>query len=268
MEAKDMTYAGETLSSRGLMIASFDGSSSVETIDSDSQKTFTSVSMFYGKYQPFVFTSYEDRLVMEFTIIKDPCKFEEEDLRMTQQEVRSIKRWLNRPTPHVLRFDDEQFADVFWEGSFNVTELYLAGVTYGLQLSFQCNRPFGLQDAKTYEGSLITGGCFIVNDSSDEEGHIYPTLEVTCLESGDLQLNNQIEDRTTIVKNCVVDEKIIFFPNLQIRSSVGTHELGDDFNYKFLRICNTYDDTVNKITTSIPIEYKLTYNPIAKVVIA
>lgn len=273
MKARDLTYAGETLSSHGFMIGGFDDSPAGDTITTDSQRTFGTVSMFYGAYQPFVYTSYEDRLTMEFSVIKEPCGddgklAQQEDFELTQREIRSMKKWLSRPTPHKLTFDEDKYLGVFWEGSFNVQEIYVKGATYGLKLTFESNRPFALADELTFTGGLITGDRFIINDTSDEEGHIYPSFTVTCMESGDLQLHNSIENRTTIVKNCTAGEVITFTPTLQVRTSLTSHEIGDDFNYKFLRIANTYDDARNVITTSIPIQYELRYNPIAKVVVA
>lgn len=272
MKARDLTYAGETLSSHGFMIGGFDDSPAGDTVTTDSQRTFGTVSMFYGAYQPFVYTSYEDRLVMEFSIIKEPCKdddkiAEQSEFELTQNEIRTMKKWLNRPTPHKLTFDEDKYRGVFWEGSFNVEEIYLMGATIGLKLTFESNRPFALVEPITFSGELIAGERLIINDTSDDEGHIYPSLVVTCKESGDLQLHNSIENRTTIVKNCKADEVITFTPTMQVRTSLTSHEIGDDFNYKFLRIANTYDDARNVITSSITIEYSLTYSPIAKVVV-
>lgn len=265
MVAKDMTYANKKLSDFGLIIASFDDSSS-DTIDTDSQRSFSSNSLFFGKYQPFVVTAYEDALVITFQIMKDPCNNEE--LQLSQSEVRQLKKWLNRPTPHKLSFDSEEFKGIYWEGSFNVQEIYLAGVPYGLELEFQSTRPFAIMDDVTYEGSLQTSDVLVINDTSDEEGYIYPNLEIKCLSDGDLEITNSYELRTTKISNCTSGETIIFTPLMQVRSSLSSHKLSDDFNYVFLRIGNTYDETINSITTNIPIEYKLTYTPIAKVVIA
>jgi len=275
MRAKDLTFAGETLSSHGFMIAGFDDPPAGDEVTTDSQRSFTTVSMFYGAYQPFIYTSYEDRLVMEFTVMKQVCDDDgkeinasQDDMRITQNEIRAMKRWLSRPTPHKLTIADSEYADFYWEGTFNVQEIHLLGATYGLKLTFESNRPFALQNELVYSGELNTGGRIIIDDVSDEEGHIYPSLEVTCLATGDLQLHSEIENRTTIVKNCKVGETITFTPTLQVRTNNTEHSIGDDFNYKFVRICNTYDNVRNIITTTIPIRYVLKYNPIAKVVVA
>lgn len=267
----DMTYAGKKLSDFGFMIGGLDSKGGVEQIPTDSQRTFGQISMFYGAYQPFVYSIYESSLEMEFAIIKNPCSEGYTTGEITQAEVRAIKRWLNRPMPHKLTFDKEGFEDTFWEGSFNVEETYMNDGVYGLTLTFHSNRPFGLYTEVDLNGTLESMGAtsLKINDTSDEEGYIYPTLEVTCNASGDLELYNSYdEDRATIVKNCTEGEKIVFTAEMQIRSSIDTHEVGDDFNYRFLRIGNTYDNNENVITSSLPITYRLRYNPIAKAVIA
>ena len=67
MKAKDLTYAGETLSSHGFIIAGFDNAPAGDEVTTDSQRNFNTVSMFQGKYQPFVFASYDDHLTMDIS---------------------------------------------------------------------------------------------------------------------------------------------------------------------------------------------------------
>lgn len=263
----DMTYAGETLSSYGFMIGGIGTSNSANEIETDSQRTFNSVSLFYGAYQPFVFSQYENRLEMDFDIILDPCKANNPET-LTQAKIRAVKKWLNRPSAHKLTFDKEGFENVFWEGSFNVQETYFGGTPISLHLHFVSNRPFGLYEERTYGGRLGAEDYFVVNDISDDEGHIYPSFEVTCGADGELVIYNDLDRRSTVIKNCTQGETIVFTPTMQVRSSLSSHDLGRDFNYIFTRINNTYDNTVNRIFTSLPIDFTLKYNPIAKAVIA
>ena len=50
-----------------------------------------------------------------------------------------------------------------------------------------------------------------------------------------------------------------------IESNYSSHSIYDDFNFKFLRIVNTYENKNNILTFSIPVECTLTYSPIKKV---
>lgn len=264
MNATDFIYGGESLSSYGCMIVSFDNTSSMSAINSDSQRSFEQVSMFNGQYQPFTHHTYDDCVKMSFSIIKDPELTDEKEF--SQDDIRTLKRWLNSPVVQKLYLLDEDYEDLYWEGVFNVNDLYFNGQAYGLSLEFTSNRPFGLQGDRSYTGTLVANESFTIRDTSDEIGHIYPTLEITCKADGTLDLHNSYDDRHTIIENCVSGEVITFSPRMQITSSVTGHEVYNDFNYRFLRIGNTYDERDNTITTTLPVDYKLTYSPIAKVV--
>lgn len=104
----------------------------------------------------------------------------------------------------------------------------------------------------------------VIQDVSDEVGYIYPNLKITCLSAGDLEINNSIEDRTTIIKNCQENEIISFDEQLNISSNMEHETLTNDFNYVFFRIANTYNDYENVITTSIPCSIEYNYKPVIK----
>ena len=270
MKADDFTYDNETLSSRGFIIASLGSGGGEQTIDTDSQRTFTSASLFYGKYQPFICSTYEDRLELSFSIIKNPC--DNDLIEITQNELRDLKRWLNRPNAHKLSFNDPDFKIIFWNGSFNLEEVYFEGVPYAVNLRFISDRPFAYEDECAFTGELGANESVDIYDKSDDEGYLYPTVVIKCLEGGDLTLTNDNNGsyRETVVKNCVSGEILTFSSLLQITSSVDTHKLGKDFNYKFLRLGNAYteESRINTLTSSLPIVYDIRYYPIVKAVIA
>ena len=103
-----------------------------------------------------------------------------------------------------------------------------------------------------------------INDTSYEEGHIYPYTEITINEDGDLNIYNAIEDRDTYIANCVAGEVIVMdYPVIQ--SSISSHNIQNNFNWNFFRIANTYENSRNDLTISLPCEIKLKYSPIVKV---
>ena len=69
----DFEYDGIALSDKGLAIVSFDGAQD-DDIETDSQRTFNSISLFGGRYQPFITSVFEDRLEVEFSIGKNYCE--------------------------------------------------------------------------------------------------------------------------------------------------------------------------------------------------
>lgn len=266
MTGKDFIYDGISLSSKGFQIAmvgSDDGTLS-EASAPDSQRTFNSVSMMGGAFRPFTYAVYDNALVFSFSVCNDFCQ-SDEDYYVSEIRMRDLKRWLNRPSCHRLDFVDPELMDYHFNGSFNVTDIRINGRAVGASLTFTADAPFGYQNDYYDEGHLDAGGSFTVRDVSDEIGFIYPNMVITVGSAGDLTLTNSIDSRETVVKNCTEGEVLTFTREQQISSSNSDHELGKDFNYKFLRISNTFSERDNEITSSLPIDYEITYAPIAKV---
>lgn len=103
-----------------------------------------------------------------------------------------------------------------------------------------------------------------INDTSHEEGYIYPHTEITVIEDGDLNIYNALEDRNTYIANCVAGE-IITMDYPIIQSSISSHNIQNDFNWNFFRVANTFDNSRNDLTISIPCTIKVKYSPIVKV---
>ena len=103
-----------------------------------------------------------------------------------------------------------------------------------------------------------------INDTSYEEGHIYPYVEIAINADGNLNIYNAIEDRSTYIANCVAGEVITMdYPIIQ--SSISSHNIQNDFNWNFFRVANTFNDSRNDLTISIPCTIKIKYSPIVKV---
>lgn len=147
--------------------------------------------------------------------------------------------------------------------------MWANGKRVGFNLTFESDRPYALRDAVNLSGTVSKGSSFTVTDPSDDEGYTYPTLKITCNESGTLELANSYDNRKTIINNCVSGEEITFTPEMQLSSSVATHTLSDDFNWKFLRVGNTRKERRNIISCpTIGIDYEITFNPNVKAVFA
>jgi len=230
----------------------------------EGQRNIAQTSLFSGKEQPFLYQNYSSTLTFTISIIKNPCK--DDNIYLTVQDVEDLKRWLCRPAPHAFRLIDSQYNDVFWEGSFNLTEEIAGSNRIGVTITFVSTRPYALQNDIQYSGTVDSNGSITIQDSSVEQGFLYPDMTIVCSQSGDLEIYNDFDDRTTIVKNCEVDEVISFSKYLQISSSNSAHDVYNDFNYQFFRICNNYETNENVVTFSIPCEYTITYNPIRKVI--
>jgi hypothetical protein len=233
-------------------------------VPTEGQRNIAQTSLFSGKEQPFLYQNYSSTLSFSISIIKNPCM--DDNIYFNIQDIEELKRWLCRPAPHVFRLIDSQYSEVFWEGSFNLTEEVVGSKRIGVTMNFVSTRPFALQNDVEYSGTVDGGNSITINDLSVEQGFLYPEMTVVCLESGDLEIHNDFENRTTIIKNCEAEEEITFSKYLQVSSSNNTHDIYNDFNYKFFRICNNYETNENVVTFSLPCKYAIIYNPIRKVI--
>ena len=70
--------------------------------------------------------------------------------------------------------------------------------------------------------------------------------------------------RTTIIKNCTLNEIITFDEYLNMSTTSSGHKLFNDFNFVFFRISNSYNDRNNTISVNLPCEIEIEYYPIVK----
>lgn len=266
MLAEDFEFDGEYLKDWGYMILYTDDNGGFNTIDSDSQLSFNTVSLQNGKKFGLTTAVYEDCIQLTFQIGKFSCRANEIE-PISLAESRAIKRWLNRASFKKFKLIQPGWADIYMEGSFNVSNIEFNGRLYFLELTFMSNRPFALHEPITYSFDLSgSSDQYRFFDISDEIGYIYPDIKITCKKAGELRLTNSNEDRTTVIKNCTANEIITFTPELIMSTSSPTHKIQDDFNYNFFRISNTYSDRANIITSSLPVEIEITYSPYVKAV--
>lgn len=269
MRATDFIYDGTQLSSLGYVIGRISDAGTLDVVNTDSQRSFSNFSLFEGKWRPLAVSTYKDVLKIEMSIIKNPCDASfQDDMKIPLSEIRMIKRWLGRPTFHELRIVDDEYDGIFWMGSCNVEEVHSGGICVGFNLTFTTDRPFALADKLVFRGRVSAGDEVAILDESDEIGFIYPDVEIQVVEPGDFTITNGFDGRQTIIRNCSGGEKITMSKVLTIETTDGAHAIGDDFNWKFLRINNNYDSRVNILTFSGECTYKISYNPIVKAVIA
>lgn len=266
MKAFDFEYAGRNLSEFGMILCNF-GTKGLETISNGSEIVFNTVSVLGGSKYRLTSTQYDNCLESTFQICKNSCN--SDIMEISAIEFRGLTKWLNRKKFLKLRILDEYHIDLYYEVSFNISRIEINGKLYGLELQAITNRPFALKEPRTLVvKNTMENGKHSINDTSYEEGYIYPYTEIVIEKDGDLDIYNALEDRHTIIKNCVVGEVITMdYPVIEsfIESPAQPHNIQNDFNYNFFRIANTYDNSRNDLIISLPCSIKLKYSPIVKV---
>lgn len=262
MKAYDFEYDNSNLSNRGYIICNFN-SQDLETISSGAPIEFNEIAVLGGAQRKIASAVYGTCLETVIQICKDPCK--NDDLEITHSEYRKITRWLARKGYHKFKILNEDYLDLYFEATFTVSKIELDGKIYGFELTVKTNRPFALKEPRIIkiENTEVDGTHYIY-DNSDEEGFIYPYMEITLKDSGDLVIYNDIEDRLTEIKNCIAGEKIVMDYPI-ITSSEKDHSIQNDFNWIFFRLANDYRNGKNNITVSLPCNIEIEYSPIVKV---
>lgn len=263
MKAYDFSYGDKKLSDFGFILCNFGGSKGLDTVSDGCQITFNTVPVLGGSKHHLVSTEYEECLEDVWQICKHSCKGDIQEI--TETEHREIKKWLNRKKLLKLKIFDESHIDIYYEAYFNVSKINIDGKLFGFELEVKTNRPFALHEPRIINiKNTVKDGKHSINDTSHEEGYIYPYTKITILESGNLNIHNAIEDRDTYIANCVAGEVVIMdYPVIQ--SSISSHNIQNDFNWNFFRVANTYDNSRNDLTISLPCSIKIEYSPIVKV---
>ena len=263
MKAYDFEFAGRTLSSFGCILCNFGGSKGVETVSDGCEITFNTVPVLNGSKHHLTSIQYEDCLEATLQICKHSCNGGIQEI--TTVEHRNLTSWLCRKKFLKFKILDEDNIDLYHEAKINVSRIEIDGRLYGLELAISTNRPFALKEPRTIiVKNLVQDGKHSINDTSHEEGYIYPHIEITVDNDGDLRIYNAIENRETCISNCVAGEVITMdYPIIQ--TSISSHNIQNDFNWNFFRVANTYDNSRNDLTISIPCTIKIKYSPIVKV---
>lgn len=274
MRCTDFEYDGQLLSDYGFIICDIGSGSDTETVSVGSPLSLNTIPLPHLKKFRILSARYDESYSVTFQVAKtEDLNTGDDTLCIDEYEVARIMRWLNRKEFHRFKaiYEDGEYADTYYMGTFNVQTICLRGNIIGLELTLQTNAPFGYYEPVEYEMTLTDASksCTIC-DVSDETGYLYPELtEIECLASGDLIVHNSNDDRQTVIRNCEEGEVITLYGETkQIVSSKEHRKLCNDFNYSFIRIVNRQengnDESSNTFTSELPCRIRFVYSPISK----
>lgn len=268
MYAVDFEFDGQLLSDYGFIVCDFEYSNTFSKKNIGSNIVFVKNSRNNGNNFSLSNALYEECFTVEFDICKDIDRFEPDEMFISQTECRNLIRWLNRKEYKLFRFisNDENDRVCYYDASFNVELIKLHERVVGLHLKMDTDAPYGYGDVVDNELQFYnTANKLVVYDDSDEIGSVCPNVEINCLGSGTLQILNETEGTTTIIRNVSNGEVITLDGEaMTISTTYNSHRIMNDFNYVFLRIGNTYENKENIISVSIPCSVKITYRPVVK----
>ena len=262
MKAYDIEYSSKNLSDFGFIVCSF-GSKGVETVSDGAKITFNTLSTQNGLKHELTSVEYEECLETTIQICKHSCSGGIQEI--TETEHRQLTKWLNRKKFLKLKILDQEHIDLYYKAIISTSKIEINGRLMGLELEVRTNHPFAYKEPKIINiNNLVQDGKHSINDISHEEGYIYPHMEIIINADGDLNIHNSIENRDTRITNCVAGEVITMdYPVIQ--SSISSHNIQNDFNWDFFRVANTFENSRNDLTISLPCTIKIEYSPIVKV---
>lgn len=254
-------YDQEYASDYQLTVCSFSDSGGVENAPGGSEFSADQIKITGTDEFAIITSDYASALLFTFQACKIDANHSPAEI--SAEEFSKINRWVNRKESHKFKIDSAGYEHIYFMGRFNIQAVKIKGILYGIEFTFISDYPYGFMDEIT---NTYSGKEFMVYNHSDETGDIYPYTVIKCLESGDLRIVNSMDSEEFELKNCSVNE-IITVDNKHrvITSSDSNHDLNEDFNFNYIKLCNTYGERRNNYTSSFNIEMEIKYSPIRKV---
>lgn len=268
MYATDFQFDGELLSSYGLMICSFNGSGSTESVKNGADITLTTVKVPGSNTWNHVCGQYDEALTATFQIAKRTNLSQNPYFDAVEQ--RAINRFLNRADKfYPFCIIQDGFENIYFNVQINVNKIEFNGRVAGFELTVTTDKPYGYFKEQILTFQVPQNGSYSFVNLSDDIGRIPVSAAIKVLSSGTLDITNSQTGTTFSLQNCVENEVISFNSETkQITSNLPartTAELLKNFNFQWLYISNTRDARKNTLTFSLPCEAAITYHPICKI---
>lgn len=209
--------------------------------------------------------TYENNYSSTFLLLKDSCRHNPDELNLTYRDISELTKWLCRKQYKWFRLiKDDDDDEIWYQVQIDVKKELAGEDVIGLTITVNANTPYGFSKQKV---KSFTNSPYMVRTHSDEEGYIYPDVEITLRQSGNLVLTNTLENRQTTIKNCINTEKITIYGGdlQQIISTNQNHDFVTEFNYVFPRLLCNYYEFDNNFTSNLACDISFTYRDIRKV---
>lgn len=181
---------------------------------------------------------------------------------ISQEQERALNRFLCHQGEYGWFFiDSMEYADIWFKCIIHSPKIWRYEGRSGLEYTVTTNSPVAYTDERIHNIS-ITGPSqtYTLYINSDEEYPIYPVLEITLLESGDLTITNTLETNEifqSTLKNTTSGEKIIIdneYPFLE--STLLSHQIINDFNFKWIALYNGINNLSFNKRCNVTIKYR------------
>ncbi len=253
MYATDFLFNENRASDFGLIICSFNGefeTASGGNIEYNVVKTPNRDNYdFYG-------AQFNEVLTWNFSIFKNPCQNNNEEIYFNQYEESQIAQWLLKQDGYKwFQFDQDGYRDIYYMVQINMLPHQVSGQTVGFDLTVTSNCGYGFTDEIVREFTFNKNKKIRLDIHSDTNSYILPYVTVNG--NGDFYISNDSDlsqnrlngEETRLYH---VTEEIIMDSNNDIINGIKNTS---DFNWYFLRLVNG----VNNISTDSDSDIKINF---------
>lgn len=254
-------YDTEWASDYQLKVCSFESKSGINITEMGSKFSDEHIKITGTDEFKIINNDYSSPLSFVF----QTCKFDNDCTlaAITPEEYSKINRWVNRKESHRFKIDKTNYQDIYFLGRFNINAIKINDDIYGIEFTFISDYPYGFLDEIT---QTYSGKNFMIYNHSDEIGFLYPKITINCKESGDLRIENSMDNEIFELLNCQKNEIINIDSKYAIINSSKTGiPLYNRFNFNYIKLSNTYLERKNIFTSSLNIDMTISYSPIKKV---
>lgn len=261
MFATDFLFDGQRLSDMGYIIASIDGST--ESV-SGGNIEFNSVKPANSDKYKFYSANFNEVLTWTFTIMKNPCLYNDEELYITQADESQLAKWLIKTDGYrYIQFLQDDYEDVVYQVYNNMTPVQICGRTVGFTITSTSNCGYGFSPEIVKRFSINVDKPYVVNIYNDTRNVCYPTLHIKPSES-EFTIKNESEntEKGLHIKNHNMGMSYYIDSENEIIEGINDP---DDFNWHFIRLV----DGGNVISTdaAFDIEIEMIYRETRKVIV-
>lgn len=261
MYAEDFTFNGRKLTDSGFRICSFDGS---EPTFTPSAITFITSELPTNSRKHFVVSKREEPISMTFSIIRYECPDGVKPVDLKTDI--SIHKWLEREDGfHKLVFLESDYKDIYFNAQVNLTPHTLNGIIYGYDVTVVTDNAYAYGNEVECEFDTQADIPCQMTTVSDRMGYIYPYIEITPKTDGNLAFNitEDANQSYTVFSSAKANQTIKINSELYIIENYDT--VNDKFNWKFPRLLQGEEETVNTITTTLDCHVVIKYVPLKAV---
>lgn len=251
----NFTFNGFGNDEFGVVCVGFDFASPT-TYAGQTTKLTTELSSL-GREFEIVDQPYSEPMSFTFQIVnKDGSK-------IGQEQERRITKWLCHRGEYSWMFIQEhRFSDIFFKANISNPKIIVIQDVIGMEFTVTTSFATCFSDEYEYSFSLTHDDNNVeLYLANDDECEIYPYVEITLNEPGDLIIKNTVDNDDYFFKisNVVAGEKIIIDNELPlIETNISTHKAWNDFNKKWLRLYDDYNHIEVNLECIMTIKYRET----------